>query len=303
MPDTTGFPLRSTRHSPSRPPGWRQEARCCWRETEAWIGSRSGFRSKTCDEKRASARRCSTSGAQSSAASDAKLLREFEEENAWESDKYARLQNEADFDPHPGEPKTLNHLACEDRWLDERGCWVGVEALMTLKGDVDNLGAIFQSGLSEPTFARMAALSRQLHAFFAVYLPALCQSEAGFRNTYTVFAGGDDFFLVGPWRSQIQLAARMRNEFQRYVAGNPGITFSAGLTMTKPGLPVRALGELAEDALERAKGHDLDPTLAPAHKNAVSCFGETVGWNTFTGLLQSRDALEQLARDLKLRFC
>lgn len=228
------------------------------------------------------------------------FISRFEEENAWESNKYARLQNETDFDPHPGEPKTLNHLACEDRWLDERGRWVGVEALMTLKGDVDNLGAIFQSGLSEPTFARMAALSRQLHAFFAVYLPALCQSEAGFRNTYTVFAGGDDFFLVGPWRSQIQLAARMRNEFQRYVAGNPGITFSAGLTMTKPGLPVRALGELAEDALERAKGHDLDPTLAPAHKNAVSCFGETVGWNTFTGLLQSRDALEQLVRDLKL---
>ncbi|KAB2935115.1 MAG: type III-A CRISPR-associated protein Cas10/Csm1 [Candidatus Contendobacter sp.] len=224
----------------------------------------------------------------------------FEEENAWESDKYARLRNEADFDPHPGEPKTLNHLACEDRWLDERGRWVGVEALMTLKGDVDNLGTIFQRGLSEPTFARMAALSRQLHAFFAVYLPALCQSEPGFRNTYTVFAGGDDFFLIGPWRSQIQLAARMRDEFQRYVAGNLGITFSAGLAMTKPGLPVRALGELAEDALEQAKGHDLDSTLAPALKNAVCCFGQTVGWNAFTGLLQSRDALQGLARDLKL---
>ncbi len=224
----------------------------------------------------------------------------FEEENAWESDKYTRLRNEADFDPHPGEPKTLNHLACEDRWLDERGRWVGVEALMTLKGDVDNLGTIFQRGLSEPTFARMAALSRQLHAFFAVYLPALCQSEPGFRNTYTVFAGGDDFFLIGPWRSQIQLAARMRDEFRRYVAGNPGITFSAGLAMTKPGLPVRALGELAEDALEQAKGHDLDSTLAPALKNAVCCFGQTVGWNAFTGLLQSRDALQGLARDLKL---
>ena len=62
----------------------------------------------------------------------------------------------------------------------------------------------------------MAALSRQLNAFFAIYLPALCQSETGFSNTYTVFAGGDDFFLMGPWRSQIQLAARMRNEFTRW---------------------------------------------------------------------------------------
>lgn len=225
----------------------------------------------------------------------------FEEGNVWESDKYAHIQNEANFDPHPGEPKTLNHLACEDQWLDDkRRCWVGVEALMTLKGDVDNLGAIFQSGLSEPTFARMAALSRQLHAFFAVYLPALCQSEGRFRNTYTVFAGGDDFFLMGPWHSQVQLAARMREEFQRYVAGNTDITFSAGLAMTKPGFPIRALGELAEDALERAKGHEIEPLLTPAFKNAVCCFGQTVSWNVFAELLKERDELKRLAYDLKL---
>lgn len=224
----------------------------------------------------------------------------FQEENAWESDKYADLRDEADFDPFPGEPKTLNHLACEDRRLNERGNWVGVDALMTLKGDVDNLGIIFQRGLAEPTFARMAALSRQLHAFFAVYLPVLCQSEQQFHNTYTVFAGGDDFFLIGPWHSQIQLAKRMHEEFKRYVAGNPNITFSAGLTMTKPGLPIRALSELAEDALEQAKAHEIDSILAPVLKNAVCCFGQTVGWRTFASLLESRDALERLAGDLKL---
>ena len=38
----------------------------------------------------------------------------------------------------------------------------------------------------------------------------------------------------------------MREEFQRYVAGNTGITFSAGLAMTKPGLPVRALEQVPE---------------------------------------------------------
>ncbi len=76
----------------------------------------------------------------------------FEADNAWESDKYDFVQDDADFDPHPGEPKTLNHLACEDRCLNEQGHWDGVAGLMTLKGDVDNLGAIFQRGLSEPTF-------------------------------------------------------------------------------------------------------------------------------------------------------
>lgn len=225
---------------------------------------------------------------------------QFMDQNTWEDDKYVKMNSEADFDPHPGEPKTLNHLACEDRRWNPQGHWEGVAALMTLKGDVDNLGTIFQRGLSDPTFAKMAALSRQLNAFFAVYLPALCQSETPFRNTYTVFAGGDDFFLIGPWYSQIQLAARMQQAFSRYVASNPGITFSAGLAMTKPGLPIRALGELAEDALEHAKSHEPDEKLAPALKNAVCCFGQTVGWGVFTELLKGRDQLERLADDLKL---
>lgn len=224
----------------------------------------------------------------------------FAEENAWDSDKYVRIRNEILFDRRRGEPKTLNHLACEDRRPDGRKRWIGVDALMTLKGDVDNLGAIFQHGLHEPTIGYLTTLSRQLHAFFAVYLPALCQSEDGFHNTYTVFAGGDDFFLLGPWRSQMQLAERMRNEFARYVAGNPAITFSAGLAMTKPGLPIRVMGKLAEDALERAKDHVLDPTRAPEPKNAICCFGQTVGWSTFSSLLQSRDEIERLASQLEL---
>ncbi len=50
-----------------------------------------------------------------------------------------------------GAGKTLNHLACEDRICpNDPGQWVGQVALMTLKGDVDNLGSIFQQGLQNP---------------------------------------------------------------------------------------------------------------------------------------------------------
>ncbi|UOG93405.1 MAG: type III-A CRISPR-associated protein Cas10/Csm1 [Candidatus Thiothrix sulfatifontis] len=97
------------------------------------------------------------------------------------------------YEKAEGETKTLNHLADEDQWMDEKGNWIGISALMTLKGDVDNLGIIFQRGIGAPSFAKMAALSRQMNAFFSIWLPYLCQKE--FPNTYTVFAGGDDFFL------------------------------------------------------------------------------------------------------------
>ncbi len=181
-----------------------------------------------------------------------------------------------------GAGKTLNHLACEDRICpSDPEHWVGQVALMTLKGDVDNLGRLFQQGLQNPSFAKMAALSRQMNAFFAIWLPAVCAAE--FPNTYTVFAGGDDFFLIGPWHSTQKLAVRMAEAFSAYVAQNPGITFSAGMVMTKPGLPMQTLGAQAEEALDAAKGRD---------KNALVLFGERVRWPDWPKVRQAQEQLD-----------
>ena len=226
----------------------------------------------------------------------------FGEINAWEEGCYAGL----DLPRGADEIKTLNHLARDDQQpdKDDPKHWIGEEALMTLKGDVDNLGLIFQQGLERPTFAKMAALSRQTNAFFAVYLPWLCEhgeegGEKVYRNTYTVFAGGDDFFLIGPWHSTIRLAQRMKTEFARYVAGNPDIHFSAGLSMTKPGLPIRQLARLAEHALDDAKAHNPDG-VNPAPKNAVTAFGHSVGWKEFDALMLREASLARIAGEYGL---
>lgn len=190
--------------------------------------------------------------------------------------------------------KTLNHIACEDKTLAENHTWQGISALSTLKGDVDNLGMIFQNGLGEDvSFSKTAAISRQINAFFTVYLPWLCQEH--YPNTYTVFAGGDDFFLIGPWLSQIKLANKMRQAFQGYVANNSEVHFSAGLSTTKPGLPINQLGDMAEEALEQAKAHNPNnnPTVP---KNAVTCFSEKMFWPEFTELTVNRcEGLQQLS--------
>ncbi len=216
--------------------------------------------------------------------------------NDWELGKYRGRDLEED-PPERLAPKTFNHLACEDRTLDGQGRPVGISALMSLKGDVDNLGQIFQGGLTEMTFAKMAGLSRQMNAFFTLYLPWLCQSR--YRNCYTVFAGGDDFFLIGPWRSQMALARELRARFGQYTAENPELHFSAALSLTKPGLPVRSLAELAEETLEKAKGHNPE-AVKPAPKDSVGCFGETVAWRKFDALERCRADLERQTQDLKL---
>lgn len=198
--------------------------------------------------------------------------------------------------------KTLNHIACEEK---------GVNALMTLKGDVDSLGLIFQRGLVLPhtsygetitegmTFAKMAALSRQVNAFFTIYLPYRCQCVKEYRDTYTVFAGGDDFFLIGPWHSQLKLSRDMRQWFKEYVAHNPEVNFSAGLSMTRPGLPIRHLAEQSEHAIEKAKQYNLQK-CQPAPKNAVTCYGHSVNWEDFDELLKQVEELESLKDEIRL---
>ncbi|MFI3157763.1 MAG: type III-A CRISPR-associated protein Cas10/Csm1 [Methylococcaceae bacterium] len=199
-----------------------------------------------------------------------------------------------------GEAKTLNHIACEDQTLQENHKWQGISALSTLKGDVDNLGMIFQSGLSDDaSFSKTAALSRQINNFFTVYLPWLCRSDDQYRNTYTVFAGGDDFFLIGPWLSQIKLASKMRQAFQDYVAGNPEVHFSTGISTTKPGLPIGQLSDMAEKALEQAKAHNPKDEK-PAPKNAVCCFNQQMFWEEFSALETRRDRLQELNQEMNL---
>jgi CRISPR-associated protein Csm1 len=213
-------------------------------------------------------------------------------EEQW--DKYVGIDEKLEEE----QAKTLNHLACGDRIQNEFGKWQGISALSSLKGDVDNLGMIFQSGLGEDvSFSKTAALSRQVNAFFTVYLPWLCKTE--YQNTYTVFAGGDDFFLMGPWLSQIKLARQMRQAFQRYIAENSELHFSAGISTTKPGLPIGQLSEMAESALEQAKAHN-PKNEKPAPKDAVTCFNQTMSWDDFSALELRRKRLQDLHQEMNL---
>lgn len=212
-----------------------------------------------------------------------------------DKEKYQPLPEEERNDRPTGQVKTFNHLACEERHPDENGHYCGKIALATLKGDVDNLGKIFERGLSTPTFAKMAALSRQMNQFFSLWLPAYCAAK--YPNSYTVFAGGDDFFLIGPWQQIQHLAADMRAHFCEYVAANPDITFSAGIAISKPGLPLPKLSAYAEEALEKAKAHQLRDKTA---KNALNLYGETVSWGDWPQLEKTAARISELERQYRL---
>ncbi len=193
---------------------------------------------------------------------------------ATQEDRYDdRLQRlEEDDQPEPGDPRTFGQLAALALNLTaERERFQGLEALGVLKADVDDLGLLMTCGLpaSKLTLSRLATLSRQLHFFFCLYLPHYLRTDDRFKNIYTVFAGGDDLFLLGAWNQIMAFAKEIPAKFRDYVGENPEVHLSAGISLQKPHSPMDQLARAAEEALQQAKGGD---------KNSLAIFGEVASW-------------------------
>ncbi len=163
----------------------------------------------------------------------------------------------------------------------------GLKALAALKGDVDNMGRYVKESAVTSSFARFNFFSRMLDYFFSVESARIMEG----KPLYTVFAGGDDIFLLGAWDEVIALSRTLHERFGRFAEGS-GLTFSAGIVVTKPNKPVNFVAQIAEAALDAAKEFP-DPDK-PA-KNAVTLFGETVEWREYTDEDNALYLLEELA--------
>ncbi|MCK8603003.1 type III-A CRISPR-associated protein Cas10/Csm1 [Desulfoferrobacter suflitae] len=192
-----------------------------------------------------------------------------------------------------GAIKTFGHIANKALNLAEHGKPCGIEALGVLKADVDHLGLLMAYGLKTEhfTLSRLATLSRQLNWFFALYLPHLLKTDDRFGEIYTVFAGGDDLFLIGPWNRIIELAGFLNRQFTAYVCNNEDVHLSAGITLHKANTPLDRMAEDAEMALARAKSRG---------RNRLTLFSQTATWNEFHELQKIKIALQRWVEDQQL---
>lgn len=155
-----------------------------------------------------------------------------------------------------------------------KGSETGVHALMALKGDVDFMGKFIKEGSVTDSFAKFSFFSRMVDYFFSVYVPYLMQKE--YQDTYTVFAGGDDLFVLGAWDEVVKLAQKIHDEFERFCEEK--MSFSVGMVMTKPNKPINFVANVAEEALEESKNYKEEQTPQEKEKNAITLFGECAGW-------------------------
>jgi CRISPR-associated protein Csm1 len=182
----------------------------------------------------------------------------FADKSALQNPRYKGIEAPESSDGAETIPKTFAHIGAEALEMDTDGRYRGKPFLALLKADVDYLGFIFSRGLKGAdinrdrfTLSRLAQLSRMIDLYFTGYLQGLIRRE--FPDTYTVYAGGDDLLLIGPWRQSLDLTLRISETFCAYTGQNPNITISAGVSLLHPNHPVNRAVSEAEEFLELAK--------------------------------------------------
>jgi CRISPR-associated protein Csm1 len=191
---------------------------------------------------------------------------------------------------------TLDQLACLSVKNGINGTReFGVEAIMALKGDGDGMGNFIKKSDITDSFAKYNFFAKMIDYYFSVYVPIKFMQN---KALYTVFAGGDDIFVLGAWDEVIELAKNIRDDFVKFT--NANLTFSAGLIISKANKPINFLALKTEEALEEAKDFCCeieknrckeicenkenictDENNNIRKKDAVNIFNQTVRWKNF----------------------
>lgn len=151
----------------------------------------------------------------------------------------------------------------------------GDKLLAVLKADVDSLGVHVQQYLREQsTLTPYLRFADVLDAFFTEQLPTEIARHPQWNSTiYTVFAGGDDLIMIGPWNVMLDFAGCLRELFQTRF---PELTLSAGIALFKPKRPIKTAVEQAEELLVQAKHPPKDQCAA---------LGQVWNWRDHAGIL------------------
>lgn len=178
---------------------------------------------------------------------------------------------------------------CENKNLSRLG---------VLRMDVDNLGQIFQKGIpaERATLSRYAALSRSFDYFFSGYLNTIWREVAP-DNSFIIYSGGDDVFIVGSWDVTIQLAERIREDFAKYTCCNPKFTLSGGIAILSPKYPIMKGAEESAQEEHAAKNHECQHNS----KNAISFMDMPLNWdNEYPVVKALKDELYGMLKDENL---
>jgi CRISPR-associated protein Csm1 len=190
----------------------------------------------------------------------------------------------------------------------------GDKKLAVLRADVDNLGLIFSDGLRRYTISRIATLSRMLDLFFTGYISILinkvsedyAKRELGNTNLktkliYTVYAGGDDLFLIGPYNLILDFVVELRKKFYKYTANNTDFGISGGIPIVGSKVSLEYMAKISEEMESISKSTIFTKNKQNYLKDAITIFeksfkysSEIKGYSTYNQRIFGNEELSKL---------
>lgn len=168
----------------------------------------------------------------------------------------------------------------------------GIKTWGIVRGDVDNLGDIFKLGLGgSNSISRVMTLSEEFSLFFGYYFNKLIKQEG--KNVIVIYAGGDDFCILGQWDVLAGMAYKIYREFRSFSCYNPDITISMGFEIAPDRkYPVYRVAVVCGEHLEKAKEYERED----GRKKDCFAFGSNfVDW---TKEFEKLEGLKELIVDL-----
>lgn len=167
-------------------------------------------------------------------------------------------------------------------FVDLAGRAMGDALLGVLKMDVDSLGDAISGALRDAQdYVGLTRLSSDLDQFFSRVL-ADEQRRPEWSTIYTVFAGGDDLLVVGPWDVVLDYALHVQRLFRRHFSQ---LSISAGVALIKPKLSIRHAVAQAESLLDDAKTHP--GARATTAKAQCTALGQTFKWPDLADIVEA----------------
>ncbi|WP_404319936.1 type III-A CRISPR-associated protein Cas10/Csm1 [Malaciobacter canalis] len=182
-------------------------------------------------------------------------------ENFWKIKSYVKADEY-------GMPYSFDDLAKKSK---------GAENIAILKGDVDSLGNFIKDKSNAlDSYENYIYLAQTLNNFFTIKVKELLEKD--YKNTYVVFTGGDDFFIIGAWNEIIKLVKDIYKEFKIFTSEK--LTLSVGVMLSKANVPISYMHTKVEELLDESKRNK--------EKDSITLFSQTVTWQEY---IQNKDTL------------
>jgi len=123
-------------------------------------------------------------------------------------------------------------------------------------------------------------------AYICILIDSIKENDLDANLIYTVYSGGDDLFLIGPYHLIIKIAVELRKRFYYFTAKNLDLGISSGLAIFGPNVNIPFMAKSSEESESLSKKAIFKDVQNNVYiKDAISIFNKSFKYSSkITGI-------------------